>query len=217
MLHCTHRLRAKVYNWHPCIPIPTALLNAPTSPITEDPTQAICTRVKIERTSRGWSLAELAERSGVSKAMIHKIERGQASPTATVLGRLSGAFGLALSMLLSLAEQNGNRFVQRAQQNVWTDPETGYTRRSLSPPAGGMLELLEIVLPAKVDVPYPADAFTFQHEQILMMEGQLIFTEGEQTHHLSPGDCLQLGPPQACVFSNPGNKPCRYLVALVRR
>ena len=185
--------------------------------IAEDPTQAISTRIKIERGSRGWSLAELSERSGVSKAMISKIERGEASPTATVLGRLSGAFGLALSMLLSLAEQNGNRLNQHAQQNLWTDPETGYTRRTLSPPAGGMLELLEIVLPAKVSVPYPASAFTFQHEQILMLEGRLQFREGEQEHQLNPGDCLQLGPPMDCVFTNPGGKPCRYLIALVRR
>ncbi len=54
---------------------------------------AIAERIRLEREDRGWSLSELAERSGVSKAMISKIERCEASPTATVLGRLSGAFG----------------------------------------------------------------------------------------------------------------------------
>ena len=72
-------------------------------------TLAISTRVKAEREARNWSLSDLAERSGVSKAMISKIERGEASPTATVLGRLSGAFGLTLSTLLALAEQTGLR------------------------------------------------------------------------------------------------------------
>jgi len=35
----------------------------------------------LERESRGWSLADLAERSGVSKATISKIEREEVSPT----------------------------------------------------------------------------------------------------------------------------------------
>ena len=39
--------------------------------------------------------------------MISKVERCEASPTATVLGRLSGAFGLPLSVLLALAERGG--------------------------------------------------------------------------------------------------------------
>ena len=54
-------------------------------------------RIRIERESRGWSLTELAERSAVSRAMIHKIERGESSPTATLLGKLSGAFSLSMS------------------------------------------------------------------------------------------------------------------------
>ena len=178
---------------------------------------AISSRVKIEREARNWSLAELAERSGVSKAMISKIERGEASPTATVLGRLSGAFGLALSTLLALAEQTGERLARRAQQTVWRDPETGYTRRRISPDTGGVLELLEIELPAGVRVPYPSDAFAFQHQQIWVTRGALTFREGSQVHQLNEGDCLQLGTPADCEFFNATAEPCLYVVALVRR
>jgi len=182
-----------------------------------DPTAAISARVRIERESRGWSLADLAERSGVSKAMISKIERGEASPTATVLGRLSGTFGLQLSMLLALAEQTSERLSRADDQPVWEDPETGYTRKAVSPRNGGMLELLEITLPAQVRVSYPSSAFAFQHQQIWVRSGSLVFEEGEQTHKLEAGDCLQLGPPASCTFFNPGTKPCTYVVALVRR
>jgi len=182
-----------------------------------DPTHAIAQRLKLERSARNWSLTELAERSGVSKAMISKIERGEASPTATVLGRLSGALGLALSNLLALAEQSGERISRRHAQTLWQDPETGYTRRMISPPGGGVLEHLEIDLPPKVRVPYPASAFAFQHEQIIVMQGTLIFIEGTLEHRLEAGDCLQLGSPEDCTFFNPGSTHCRYLIALVRR
>jgi hypothetical protein len=134
-----------------------------------------------------------------------------------VLGRLSGAFGLTLSTLLALAEQTGDRLARLARQPVWRDPETGYTRRRVSPATGGVLELLEIELPAGVRVPYPSDAFVFQHQQIWVMRGLLRFREGADAHELRAGDCLQLGAPADCEFFNPGPASCTYVVALVRR
>ncbi|MBC2772878.1 helix-turn-helix transcriptional regulator [Rhizobium sp. AQ_MP] len=179
--------------------------------------RAIAERIRLERETRGWSLAELAARSAVSKAMISKVERCEASPTATVLGRLSGAFGLPLSVLLALAEREGERLARRMEQPVWTDPETGYTRRTLSPHNGGQLELLEVVLPPGVRIPYPASAFSFQHQQIYVLDGRLDFIEGSRSHALSAGDCLQLGAPCDCVFINASDEAIRYLVALTRR
>lgn len=179
--------------------------------------RAIAERIRLERETRGWSLAELAARSGVSKAMISKVERCEASPTATVLGRLSGAFGLPLSILLALAEREGDRLARRNEQPLWIDPDTGYTRRTLSPGNGGQLELLEVVLPPGVRVPYPASAFSFQHQQIYVLEGRLDFMEGTRSHQLSAGDCVQLGAPSDCVFVNASDQATRYLVALTRR
>ncbi|WP_258057978.1 helix-turn-helix domain-containing protein, partial [Serratia marcescens] len=43
--------------------------------------QLIGARIRIEREARHWSLSDLAERAGVSRAMVHKIERGESSPT----------------------------------------------------------------------------------------------------------------------------------------
>lgn len=179
--------------------------------------RAIAERIRLERETRGWSLAELAARSAVSKAMISKVERCEASPTATVLGRLSGAFGLPLSVLLALAEREGDRLARRDEQPVWTDPETGYTRRTLSPANGGLLELLEVILPPGVRVPYPASAFTFQHQQIYVLDGRLDFLEGSRRHRLEAGDCLQLGAPSDCAFVNESGRETRYLIALMRR
>ena len=180
-----------------------------------DPSDVIAQRIKLERSARHWSLAELSDKSGVSKAMISKIERGESSPTATVMGRLSGAFGLPLSVLLARAEQLGERVSRRHQQMLWTDPQTGYTRRIISP-LGSVQEHLEIELPPQVRIAYPASAFAFQHQQVIVLSGVLVFMEGAQEHRLEQGDCLQLGLPQACTFSNPSTTPCHYLIGLVR-
>ena len=180
----------------------------------------IATRLLAERAGRGWSLEQLAERSGVSRAMISKVERGESSPTATVLGRLSAAFGLTLSQLLARAEQGRARLLNReGEQERWRDPDTGFERRALTPPgAASPLELVWGELPPKARVDYPASAFTFiEDQQIVVIAGRLTFTQGTQAYQLRAGDCLRLGPPADCRFENPGGAPCRYLVAVLRR
>lgn len=178
---------------------------------------ALARAVQNARQGRGLSASTLADRSGVSRAMIGKIERGQAQPTAALLARLSAALGLTLSELVARAEGDGRRLVRAGEQPTWTDPETGYRRRAVSPPAGAPLELIEVELPAGAEVSYPADAYTFIHQQIWVLDGHLRFREGKTQHELHAGDCLQLGAPSQCTFINPTGRGCRYLVALTKR
>jgi transcriptional regulator with XRE-family HTH domain len=177
-------------------------------------------RVKIERAGRGWSLTDLAQRSGVSRAMINKIERGEASPTAALLGRLSGAFGLTLSALLARTEVNrAGRLVRADDQLRWRDPATGYMRRQVAPAPGSdlPLELVHVELPAGAAVGFPAAAYAFVRQLVWVLDGTLTFVEGEATHTLAAGDCLELGPPSDCTFRNDKKRPCRYAVAILRQ
>ena len=77
----------------------------------------------------------------------------------------------------------------------------------MSPAAGGPLELVEVTLPAGAEVAYPADTYVFIHQQLWVLDGALHFTEGAVAHELAAGDCLQLGPPDDCVFQQPGPAP----------
>jgi transcriptional regulator with XRE-family HTH domain len=184
-----------------------------------DLTLPLATRLRVEREARGWSIAELAERSGVSRAMISKVERAEASPTAALLGRLVSALGLTLSTLLARAEgdagQSG-RVARAAAQPLWRDPETGYRRRSVSP-RGTMPELVEVELPPGAEVAYPAATYAGWAHVIWVLQGALQFREGAARHRLAAGDSLALGPPQDCAFVNESEKPCRYLVVLASR
>lgn len=97
--------------------------------IEDNLNQRISARIRIERESRGWSLNDLAERAGASRAMIHKIERGESSPTASMLGRLSGAFGISMSTLIARAEMQEGKLLRFASQPVWRDPQATHLRR----------------------------------------------------------------------------------------
>jgi transcriptional regulator with XRE-family HTH domain len=185
--------------------------------VTDALTESLAATLRDARAARELSVNALAERSGVSRAMIAKIERGEAQPTAALLGRLSAALGMTLSELVARAENTGQRLIRAADQPRWTDPETGYVRLAVSPSAGGPLELVEVVLPAGAAVSYPADAYSFKTQQIWVLEGHLRFREGDTDHELDVGDCLQLGPPAPCSLINPTDAPCRYLVALAKR
>lgn len=179
--------------------------------------QRIGMRVRIEREERGWSLTDLAAHSGVSRAMVHKLERGESSPTATLLARLSGAFGLSMSQLIARAEAKEGRLLRQADQPVWTDPQTHYVRRHVSPPSDLPLDLVQVELPAGARVPMPASAYIAQRQLIWVLQGALVFMEGDARHAMEAGDCLELGPPADCEFRNETAAPCSYAVVVLRK
>jgi transcriptional regulator with XRE-family HTH domain len=187
------------------------------STTVDDLETRLAERVRVEREARRWSIADLAERSGVSKAMISKIERREASPTASLLGRLSAAFGLTLSTLLSRAEGSAGRLVRRADQSSWVDPATGFHRTAISPPGSKTIELIHGELPPGAKIDYPAAAYAFIDQQIWMLKGTLTFIEGTTVHELHAGDCLALGTPADSSFENRGEMTNAYLVVVARR
>jgi len=168
-----------------------------------------------EREARNWSLADLAERSGVSKAAISKIERGLVSPTAGILVRLASAFDLTLAGLLLKAERRSS--VQRHDEAaVWTDPQTGYSRRQFFSRPEHPIEIVEVSLPAGQSVTMPAVSYLRIRQVVTVLQGSLQLQEGAQRHVLTAGCSIGFGPPTDVTFSNSGAVPCRYLVHLSR-
>jgi transcriptional regulator with XRE-family HTH domain len=181
----------------------------------DDGTRRLAAALHAVRVSRGLSVNALADLSGVSRAMIGKIERGEAQPTAALLGRLIGPLKITMSELFARIEGTPTKLARKQDQPLWTDPQTGYRRRSVSPPHGH-IQLVEVELPPGQTVSYPPDSFATTHHQIWVLAGHLRFREGDVDHELEPGDCLELGPPQSCSYTNPAKVSCRYLVALAR-
>ncbi len=176
----------------------------------------ISARVRRERAARNWTLTEVAKRAGVSKAMISKIERGEVSPTAALLGRLSAAFGITLSAFF--ADQRPHRGpIRRAEQPIWRDPATGYIRRQVAASPTIPVEMTEVELPVGAAVSFPAASYSFMSQIVWVLAGHLTFVEGAVTHDLGPGDSLELGSPADCTFRNDGAAACRYLVVVLRR
>jgi transcriptional regulator with XRE-family HTH domain len=185
------------------------------SNIIDDSATKIAGRLRLERDSRGWSLADLADRSGVSKAMISKIEREEVSPTAAILVRLAGAFDLTLAGLLLRAE-GLVRLTRAAEQPVWRDPDTGYLRKQVFCRPDHPMEIVEVELPPRQQVVLPASSYAHIRQAVWVRKGALVILEGGERHLLNAGDCLGFGPPCEVTFVNETPAPCAYVVVLTR-
>lgn len=177
----------------------------------------IAERLKVLRTERGWSLDALARLSTVSRATLSRLENAEVSPTASVLGRLCAVYGLPLSRLMHMVEDgSAPPVVPRDAQPVWTDPESGFRRRSVSPPAGGLSgEVLEGVLPAAARIAYPDPPRPGQEHHLILLEGRLAVAVGDTLHRLGPGDCLRYRLFGSSAFETPPDTGARYLLFLL--
>lgn len=183
-----------------------------------DLTSRIAERLRGLREDRGYSLDALAELSGVSRSNISLIERAQSCATAVVLDKLAAALGVTLASLFddaARAATDPSPVARKAEQALWTDPGSGYVRRSLSPAARSHIQLVEVTFPAGKRVAYDSiprgDAI---HQQVWMLAGSMEISVDAQKWRLERGDCLAMRLDTPVVFRNPARTAARYLVAL---
>ena len=176
----------------------------------------IAERLAALRAARAWSLDALAGRTGISRATLSRIERGELSPTANILGQLCAAYGWTLSRLIAEAETQPISVVPAADQVTWQDPESRYLRRAISPPGPGLRgEMVEVRFPPGQSVSFDSAPIPGLEHHLWMLEGALDLTVEGKRFRLRPGDCLRYvlnGPTHfACV----GKRAARYVVAMV--
>lgn len=182
-----------------------------------DLTQRIGRRLHELRTAAGLSLDALAHKSGVSRSNISLIERGQSSPTAVVLDKLSSALGVSVASMFEAvpAPAAPSPLARVADQPVWSDPASGYIRRNVSPPGASPLQLVDVIFPPGQRVAFETSERDADiHQLVWMIDGDMQITHGDQLWQLAPGDCLAVRLNAPIRFHNPGSRPARYLVAL---
>ncbi|WP_086769126.1 helix-turn-helix domain-containing protein [Streptomyces bobili] len=187
-------------------------------PVEDEVDARLAARLAELRGERGWSLGELAERSGVSRSTLSRAERAEISPTAALLNRLCHVYGRTMSRLLSEVEAQAGPvpLVRAGEQGVWEDRASGFVRRSVSPPHPALRgELVEGRLAAGADLAYDRPPVPGLEQHIWVLEGALAVTAQDVEHRLDAGDCLRLrvwGPTRFCCT---GDRETRYVLAVV--
>jgi transcriptional regulator with XRE-family HTH domain len=176
----------------------------------------IARRLALLRAQRGWSLDALAARTGISRASLSRLERGELSPTASMLGALCTQYGWTLSRLMAEAESGPPSVVRGPGQVTWKDPATGYLRRIISPPHPNLRgELVEVSLPAGASVSYDASPLPGLEHHLWMLDGSVAIEIEGTSFWVEKGDCVRYVLSGSSRFECRSKRPARYLVALV--
>lgn len=184
--------------------------------ITPSLDSQIATRLRALRAERNWSLDELAKRSDISRATLSRLENAEVSPTASVLGRLCAAYGMAMSRLMRMVEEDFEPVIRRDAQWVWRDQASTLERRSISPPNAALSgEVIECSLGPRAKIAYPEPSKPGLEHHLLMLEGQLLFTIAGTSHELAAGDCLRYVLHGATEFATPDDTGAHYILFMV--
>lgn len=172
-------------------------------------------RLAALRAEHGWSLDDLAQRSGISRTTLSRLERVESSPTAELLGRLCSVYGRSMSRLIAEAEASGASLLRASEQLRWSDKETGFQRRQVSPPAQGYkAELIEASLPPGAVIAYATPPVMGLEQHLWMLEGSLKLDVGTQTYQLEAGDSLRFRVESSTRFEANGSTAARYALVI---
>lgn len=193
----------------------TARERDPHEPVAEVEFEAaIAHNVRQLRQQLGLSVAEMATRVGISKAMMSKIENAQTSPSLSTLALLAKGFDVPVTTLFRGADvERPAAFVKAGTgaRIVRNGTKSGHEYELLGSLRGEhkRLECLMVTLSEKSST-YPL----FQHpgtEFIYMLEGVMDYAHSRSVYRLHPGDSLQIDGEGAHGPSDLIEVPIRFL------
>ena len=170
-------------------------------------------RVRGLRRERGWTLERLAERSGVSRAMISKLERGEKNPTLVVAAKVAEGLGVSLSRLVGLEERREVVLVPRERRMIMRDPVTGFERQLLSPSFGGLEFIRNVVPEGSTSGELPPHRRGVD-EYVVVEKGSLRAVLGGEEYVLEEGDAVYFEADVAHRFDNAGEGECSYYLVI---
>ncbi|WP_415159158.1 helix-turn-helix domain-containing protein [Maritalea sp.] len=173
-------------------------------------------RIKQLRQDNDYSLDDLAAKSGISRASLSRLEKGDVSPTAQMLGKLCAAYGLSMSRLLAMVEDQFAPIVRVNDQQIWRDDATGFVRKAVSPPNSALKgEVIECHLDAGQEISYEKSPVEGLEHHLVLRSGELEVQLGDQTFHLFAHDCLRYQLYGRSRFKTPDHAAATYLIFLV--
>lgn len=193
---------------------------------TQDLAPVVGANLRRLRMRRGLSLEKLAQRSGVSRAMLGQIELGQSAPTINVLWKISRALDVTFATLIQAREAGGSTLLKKAQAKVLTSQDGHFSSRALFPFDGPRrAEFYELHLAAHAKEVAEAHA-AGTVENLVVAAGALDLeihrsaggTGGaggtdREVHHLATGDAIVFLADVPHVYANVGESECvMYLV-----
>ena len=175
-------------------------------------------RIRDLRRERELTLEELAARSGVSRAMISKLERGEKNPTLVVAAKVAEGLGITLSHLMGIEVRREVVMVPRDRRVTVRDQDTGFERQLLSPAFGGKgVEFVRNVVPKGATSGELSPQRRGVDEYVVVESGRLRAVLDGEVYLLEEGDAVYFEADVARKFDNAGEGECSYYLVVVSK
>lgn len=173
-------------------------------------TRRVAETVRVLRKNRGYSLDDLAQRSGVSRASLSQIETAKTNPTISILWKIAAALGVPFAQLLGETLTERVRVLRRGDQQVLRSTDGRMESRPLMPAgASPMVEAYELRLqPRSISVSEPHSKGTT--ETLIVLTGSLRLRVMDEVFDLNAGDTVFFQADVQHSYENTGRVEARY-------
>ena len=202
------------------MPSRTATLRAATVsqlPEIERTVSEIGAKVAKARAERGWSLAQLAQRAGLSTAAVHKIEKSGMTPTIASLMKVAAALGKSVGYFVEEVEATRPVTVIRSDERtrLYTSKQ-GLELQNISGRygpfwvAGAEAHLEPLADSGPVPMRHPGE------ELVVVLDGRMTFTIDDEQYELESGDSIHFRTVRPHSWANPDDRPARAIWLAIR-
>jgi transcriptional regulator with XRE-family HTH domain len=176
-------------------------------------TSALARSVQSLRAERGWSLDQLAIRSGVSKGVLVATEQGRSNPSLATLARIGDAFGVPVTRLIDISDEPAVKITGPADaRTLWHGPAGGSGSIIAATEPPWAVELWQWkLLPGEAfggDAHAPAT-----RELAWVQEGMLTLTVAGRGYQVGPGMCVRFPGGVPHGYANEG--PACVLLTMI--
>ena len=178
--------------------------------------EQIGARVRQHRTAHGWTLDDLADRSGVSRRMLITIEHGEANPSIATLLRISDALGVGLPVLVDVERPHTLTVTAAGTAPVlWRGPRGGRALLVAGTEPPDVVELWDWTLqPGEAHATEAHSAGT--RELLLVLDGEVDLRVGDRTERLGVGDSVTFAGDVPHGYATPAEAaaPARFALTV---
>jgi transcriptional regulator with XRE-family HTH domain len=166
---------------------------------------AVGPRLRTLRHSRGTTLAQLSEATGISLSTLSRLESGQRKPTLELLLPLAKAHGVQLDELVGAPPTGDPRIHPR--------PFTrhGQTFVPLTRYLGGLHAYKQILPAGKATGVRPEQGVHEGYEWLYVLSGRLWLALGEHDLILTAGEAAEFDTRTPHGFASAGERPVEFL------
>ena len=179
--------------------------------MTQGLNEYLAQTLRAFRKQQGWSLDRAAKETGVSKAMLGQIERGESSPTVATLWKIAGGFGTSLSSFIEPPLPANDEPVVRSAEALRQQPAPDEmwvaTVFPFDPHMG--FEVFELTLhPGYVRQSEPHEPGVVEH--LIVQQGKLEVLLQGQWQALNTGEAVRFAADQPHGYRNSGSEPAVF-------